>query len=119
SAIHGHANPQVVAAITESAMRGVSFGLPTGVEVELAEHICARSPAFEAIRFSNSGSEAVLSAIKAARAYTGRPAIAKVEGAYHGSYDHVEVSLDSKPANWGDGAPAGVKYARGTPDAVV
>lgn len=119
SAIHGHANPGIVAAITEAAARGVSFGLPTEIEVDLAEHICARSPAFETIRFSNSGSEAVLSAIKVARAYTGRPAVAKIEGAYHGSYDHVEVSLDSKPGNWGDAAPAGVKYARGTPDAVV
>ncbi|WP_374440363.1 aspartate aminotransferase family protein [Stella sp.] len=119
SAIHGHANPRIVAAVTEAAARGISFGLPTEVEVDLAEHICARSPVFETIRFSNSGSEAVLSAIKAARAFTGRPAIAKIEGAYHGSYDHVEVSLDSKPGNWGEAAPAGTKYARGTPDAVV
>lgn len=119
SAIHGHANPKIVAAVTEAAARGISFGLPTEVEVDLAEHICARSPALETIRFSNSGSEAVLSAIKAARAFTGRPAIAKIEGAYHGSYDHVEVSLDSKPANWGDAAPLNTKYARGTPDAVL
>ncbi|BBK40624.1 aspartate aminotransferase family protein [Allostella vacuolata] len=119
SAIHGHANPAIVAAVAETAARGISFGLPTEVEVDLAEHICARAPALETIRFSNSGSEAVLSAIKAARAYTGRPAIAKIEGAYHGSYDHVEVSLDSRPGDWGDGAPAGTKYARGTPDAVL
>ena len=119
SAVHGHANPQVVAAVTEAAARGISFGLPTEVEVDLAEHICGRSPAFETIRFSNSGSEAVLSAIKAARAFTGRPAVAKIEGAYHGSYDHVEVSLDSKPGDWGEAAPIGTKYARGTPDAVL
>ncbi|BBK29851.1 glutamate-1-semialdehyde 2,1-aminomutase [Stella humosa] len=119
SAIHGHANPATVAAVAETAARGISFGLPTEIEVDLAEHICARSPVFETIRFSNSGSEAVVSAIKAARAFTGRPAIAKIEGAYHGNYDHVEVSLDSAPANWGEAAPAGIKYARGTPDAVL
>ncbi|MGE0717155.1 MAG: aspartate aminotransferase family protein [Alphaproteobacteria bacterium] len=119
SAIHGHANPAVVRAIAETAAKGVSFGLPTETEVLLAEHICARSPAFEQIRFSNSGSEAVVTAIKAARAATGRPAIAKIEGAYHGSYDHVEVSLDSRPANWGDATPINTKYARGTPDAVL
>ncbi|MCC7273028.1 MAG: aspartate aminotransferase family protein [Alphaproteobacteria bacterium] len=119
SAIHGHANPAILRAIAETAARGVSFGLPTETEVLLAEHICARSPAFEAIRFANSGSEAVLTAIKAARAATGRPAIAKIEGAYHGSYDHVEVSLDSRPGTWGEAAPAGTKYARGTPDAVL
>ena len=119
SAIHGHANPKIVAAVAAAAARGISFGLPTEVEVDLAEHICARSPAFETIRFSNSGSEAVLSAIKAARAFTGRPAIAKIEGAYHGNYDHVEVSLDSRPGSWGDATPVGTKYARGTPDAVL
>lgn len=119
SAIHGHANPKIIRAIADTAAKGVSFGLPTETEVLLAEHICARAPALETIRFANSGSEAVLTAIKAARAHTGRPAIAKIEGAYHGSYDHVEVSLDSKPANWGAATPENTKYARGTPDAVL
>src|SRR3546814_20194389 len=61
-----------------------------------------------------------MAAIKAARAFTGRPAIAKIEGAYHGSYDHTEISLDGAPVNWGSvDAPELLAYARGTPDAVV
>jgi glutamate-1-semialdehyde 2,1-aminomutase len=57
----------------------------------------------------------VMMAIKAARAYTGRPVIAKIEGAYHGSYDYAEVSLDPSPANWGSNRPNSIAYARGTP----
>ncbi len=61
-----------------------------------------------------------MTAIKAARAYTGRPKVAKFEGAYHGSYDHVEVSLDPDPSNWGPiEAPASVPYAAGTPQRVL
>jgi len=120
SQIHGHAHPEIVAAIIGQVKSGTSFPLPTETEVLLAEEICGRSPALEAIRFANSGTEGVMAAIKAARAFTGRPAIAKIEGAYHGSYDHVEISLDGAPANWGTaGAPARIAYARGTPDAVV
>src|SRR5262249_27084206 len=87
--------------------------------VELAEEICRRNPAFQQLRFANSGTEAVLAAIKAARGYTGRPKIAKIEGSYHGAYDHAEVSLDSAPANWGEGAPAKIAYSKGTPPAVL
>lgn len=119
SLIHGHAHPQVLAAIAEAMARGTSFGLPTEAEVLLAEEICGRSPLLEQIRFVNSGTEAVLTAVKAARAFTGRPKVAKMEGAYHGGYDHTEVSLDSSPANWGKGEPASVPYDIGTPQAVL
>jgi glutamate-1-semialdehyde 2,1-aminomutase len=87
--------------------------------VALAEEICGRNPAFEQIRFSNSGTEAILSLVKAARAYTGRPKIAKIEGSYHGAYDHVEVSLDSSPKNWGGATPERVPYVKGTPPSVL
>ena len=70
------------------------------------------------IRFLNSGTEAVMMAIRAARARTGRPMIAKVEGAYHGMYDHAEVSLDSNPDTWGQ-TPKSVSYSHGTPEAVL
>src|SRR5258708_157102 len=114
--IHGHAHPAIVAAITDAAARGACFGLPTALDVRLAEHLCARSPFFETIRFMNSGTEAVMAAIKAARGFTGRPRIAKIEGAYHGSYDHTEISLDSSAANWGDAdAPRSVPPPAGTP----
>lgn len=120
SLIHGHAHPEIVAAIQRQVSSGTSFPLPTETEVLLAEEICGRSPALQAIRFANSGTEGVMAAIKAARAFTGRPAIAKIEGAYHGSYDHAEISLDGAPENWGKpDSPERIAYARGTPTAVV
>ena len=71
---------------------------------------------FERIRFVNSGTEAVLCCLKAARAFTGRPKIAKVEGAYHGIYDYAEVSQTARPENWGgQDRPNSVPAARGTP----
>lgn len=121
SLIHGHAFPPVVEALRAVIGGGTTFGLPTEHETRLAEAIRNRAPRCEQIRFCNSGTEAVMFAVKAARALTGRPAIAKMEGAYHGAYDHLEVSLASDPSNWDgpDGDPAAVPYARGTPPAVV
>ncbi len=116
SLIHGHAHPVVVEAVTEQLQKGSAFTLATEEEVCYAEHMCSRSPGFDRIRFVNSGTEAVMSCLKAARAYTGRPKIAKVEGAYHGLYDYAEVSQTAKPANWGDpDQPSSVPVAHGTP----
>jgi glutamate-1-semialdehyde 2,1-aminomutase len=92
SLIHGHGRPEVVAAVTEQLHKGTVFTMATEVEMRFAEHLCARSANFEKVRFVNSGTEAVMSCIKAARAYTGRQKIAKIEGAYHGTYDYAEVS---------------------------
>lgn len=118
--IHGHAHPIIVARVREQIERGTCFGLSTESEIALAELLCARVPTFETVRFVNSGTEAVMTAIKAARAYTGRSKIAKLEGAYHGSYDYAEVSLDSTPQNWGATEhPNCVPYARGTPRGVL
>ena len=72
SLIHGHAHPQIVSAVTEQLARGTAFTLATEVEVDYAEHITQRNTCFEKIRFVNSGTEAVMCALKAARAYTGR-----------------------------------------------
>ncbi len=119
SLVHGHAFPPVVKALHEVLDSGTAFGLPTPSETALAEAITARSPKLEQVRFANSGTEAVMFAVKAARAITGRPMIAKFEGAYHGAYDYVEVSLDSSPENWGDDAPNSVLYAKGTPPSVA
>ena len=116
SLVHGHAHPAVVAAVTEQVGRGSAFTLATEQEVLFAEFMVDRAPAFEKIRFVNSGTEAVMSCLKAARAYTGRPKIAKCEGAYHGLYDYAEVSQTSNPANWGTvDHPASTPVARGTP----
>jgi glutamate-1-semialdehyde 2,1-aminomutase len=81
--------------------------------------IAARLPSVEQVRFTNSGTEAVMMGLKAARAFTGRPKIAKCEGAYHGSYDYAEVSLDPTPDSWGRNAPVSVAYAKGTPEKVL
>jgi len=119
SQIHGHAHPALIAAATRQLALGSAFGLPTESEIELAELIAARLPSVDQVRFANSGTEAVMMALKAARAFTGRPKIAKCEGAYHGSYDYAEVSLDPTPEAWGRNAPVSVAYAKGTPDNVL
>jgi glutamate-1-semialdehyde 2,1-aminomutase len=120
SLIHGHAHPEIVRAVQEQVARGSAFTLATEIEVDYAELICARSTSFDQVRFVNSGTEAVMGAVKAARAFTGRPKIAKVEGAYHGLYDFAEVSQTSKPENWGDsGRPESVAVAHGTPTTVL
>ncbi len=113
--IHGHAQPDVVRVLGEQAARGTCFAFPTESEIALAELLCGRVESFDSIRFCNSGSEAVMFAVKAARAHTGRPMIAKCEGAYHGAYDAVEVSFDTHPDRWGN-RPARVAYSRGTPE---
>ncbi|HEY0295510.1 MAG TPA: aspartate aminotransferase family protein, partial [Bordetella sp.] len=119
SLIHGHAHPAIVETAQRHVTQGSAFGLPTESEIALAEVLCEQVPSIEHVRFTNSGTEAVMMALKAARAYTGRPKIAKVEGAYHGSYDYAETSLDAEPANWGGDAPNSVPYAKGTPQGVL
>jgi glutamate-1-semialdehyde 2,1-aminomutase len=119
SQIHGHAHPALIEAATAQLALGSAFGMPTESEVELAELLAARLPSVDQVRFCNSGTEAVMMALKVARAHTGRPKIAKCEGAYHGSYDYAEVSLDPTPEAWGRNAPVSVAYAKGTPDNVL
>ncbi|HEX2591683.1 MAG TPA: aspartate aminotransferase family protein [Rhizomicrobium sp.] len=102
SLIHGHNHPKIVEAIIAQAQRLLSISLPTEEEVQLAEIVTARLPGVEQIRFCNSGTEGVMMALKAARAYTGRSKIAKVEGAYHGSGDTASVSVNPSPDKWGD-----------------
>jgi glutamate-1-semialdehyde 2,1-aminomutase len=118
--IHGHAHPSLVEAATRRLALGSSFPMPTPEEIELAALLCERLPSAQRVRFTNSGSEAVMIALKGARAFTGRSKIAKFEGAYHGSYDYAEVSLASTPETWGSlAAPASTAYSRGTPPAVL
>jgi len=120
SLIHGHAYPPIVEAVTEQVARGTAFMMATEAEVVYAEHLCSRSPGFDRIRFVNSGTEAIMVAIKASRAFTGRPRIAKVEGAYHGGYDYAEVSQTPNPENWGSiDQPNSVPVVHGTPDSAL
>ena len=87
--IHGHAHPAVVEAATDAVAHGSSFGLPTRWEVLLAEHLQRRMPTLERARFANSGTEAVMTAIRVARRVTGRARVLRFGGAYHGAYDAV------------------------------
>jgi glutamate-1-semialdehyde 2,1-aminomutase len=118
--VHGHAFPPVVEAVQAQMARGSCFTGPTVAEIELAEILVDRIPAAQAVRFTCSGTEAVSFAIKVARAVTGRTAIAKIEGAYHGSNEWAEVSQASSRADWGSpDAPAAVAACRGTARGVL
>ena len=119
SMLHGHAHPEVLKAAMAQAARGTGYCFASEAEFELAALLCDRNPNFDKIRFMNSGTEAVMKAIKAARAYTGRPLLAKCENAYHGSYDFAEVSLGVPPTNPADGDPMSQGYCRGTPQGVL
>jgi glutamate-1-semialdehyde 2,1-aminomutase len=114
SLIHGHAHKDVVSAVMDQLPRGTAYASPTEVEIELAEEIKRRVPSVETMLFNNSGSEAVMGAVRAARAFTGRSKIAKFEGAYHGSYDYVAVSGKSRPGSNNDiDAPAATADSEG------
>ncbi len=104
--ILGHNHTVVNSAIKAQVSRGIALGAPTGIEVELAEEMCRRVPSLDCIRFCNSGTEATLHAIRLARAFTGRPKIAKFEGAYHGSHDAVEISKSVFHRRWRRQAPS-------------
>lgn len=109
SLIHGHNHPAIVDAIIRQARELLSISLPTEQEIRLAELLANRLPSVEQVRFCNSGTEAVMYAIKAARAFTGRPKIAKIEGAYHGSSETAGISTQPAPDLWGpDDAPNSV-----------
>ncbi|MGH2371349.1 MAG: aminotransferase class III-fold pyridoxal phosphate-dependent enzyme, partial [Chloroflexota bacterium] len=118
--IHGHGNPHVRQAVLEQLDRGTAFSEPSEPEVQLARLLVERVDTLDQIRFANSGTEAVMLALKLARAYTGRSAIAKFEGFYHGYYDYVQVSYASTPADWGPAdTPASPPSSGGLADAVA
>ncbi len=119
SLIHGHAYPPIVEAVKKQLVDGSAFSFCHESEIQLAELLCDRVDAFERIRFMNSGTEAVMNAIKAARAFTGRAKIAKCDGIYHGSYDYAEVSLSSGPDDWSAEDPVAKAYSRGTPQGAL
>lgn len=123
--ILGHAHPAVAAAIAEHAARGSAYFAPCALEVELAELLAERIPSLERLRFCSSGTEAVLGALRAARAFTERPMIAKFEGAYHGIDDPALISYLPPPGPaLGPAArprpvPASAGLAPGTADHVL
>jgi glutamate-1-semialdehyde 2,1-aminomutase len=109
-----------VEAVTAQVREGSCFGSPTETEIRLAEIITSRVPGVEQVRFTNCGTEAVMAAVKAARAYTGRHKIAKFEGCFHGAYDYLEVSLDPTAETGGDvRAPRPVPYSPGASPGIL
>ena len=107
-AIVGHAHPAVIDAVQRAAAQGLSFGAPTEAEVELAELLCAMLPSLEMVRLVSSGTEATMSAIRLARGFTGRDAIVKFEGCYHGHADSLLVKAGSGLLTFGNPSSGGV-----------
>ncbi|HXC25775.1 MAG TPA: aminotransferase class III-fold pyridoxal phosphate-dependent enzyme, partial [Gemmatimonadaceae bacterium] len=115
--IAGHCHPAVMKAVAERLHTGTLFGMPIDLEWELSEEICARFP-LEMLRFSNSGTEATMHAIRLARAASGREKLIKFEGGYHGLHDSVLVSMKPKAPDFGDiKAPTSVPGGLGVPQA--
>jgi glutamate-1-semialdehyde 2,1-aminomutase len=110
-AILGHAPTVVVEAVREAATRGLSFGIPNPLEVEMAELICDWVPSIEKVRMVNSGTEATMSCIRLARAFTGRDKIVKFDGCYHGHADPLLVKVGSGALTHGQPSSAGVPSA--------
>lgn len=110
-AILGHAHPEVVRAVQEAAALGASYGAPTARETELAELVATFFPSIEMIRFVSSGTEAVMGALRAARGFTGRDLVVKLEGCYHGGADYLLVKGGSGLATFGVPTSAGVPAA--------
>ena len=122
--ILGHAPDPVMDAVRQQLEQGVVYNAPNRQQVRLARLLCERIPSFDLVRFTNSGTEATLNTIRAARAFTGRSLIAKAEGGYHGSHDTVSVSVRVDPGKAGerlrpDALPATEGLAEGVLDSVV
>ena len=110
-AILGHAYPPAVRAVQEAAARGLSFGAPTEIEIEMAELLCSLVPSMEMVRLVSSGTEATMSALRLARGHTGRSKIMKFEGCYHGHGDSLLVKAGSGALTFGQPSSAGVPPA--------
>ncbi len=120
SMIWGYAHPKIVEAVQQQVARGTAFAAPTESQVVLAEMIRERLPSLEKIRFANSGTEAAMNALRAARAFTGRDKIVKIEGGYHGSSDTAEISVHPDPAAAGPAArPRAIPDSKGIPASVA
>ncbi len=117
--ILGHTDEQVVGAVQEQASNGISYSTPHESQVQLAKMLCERVPSVENVRFTNSGTEGTLNAIRAARAHTGRHKIAKIEGGYHGSHEYVSVSVYTPLDKLDPVEPTAVAEWPGQPPSVV
>jgi glutamate-1-semialdehyde 2,1-aminomutase len=118
--ILGHGPEPVVQAVREQLDRGVVYNAPSENQIRLAKLLCERIPSFDLVRFTNSGTEATMNTLRAARAFTGKSRFAKVEGGYHGTHDAVTVSLRVDPEKAGDALrPAALPSSAGLPEGVL
>ncbi len=115
SLIHGHAHPDIIAAAMAQLEKGTVFGAAGEIQFQHAEHLCSRIPSMDQVRYCNSGTEATLFAVRAARAFTGKDVFIKMDGGYHGCHDAVEVNIFPDPnpegppaAHLGPGVPGSV-----------
>ena len=115
SLIHGHAQPDIIAATRAQLEKGTVLGAAGEIQYRHAEHMCNRLSSLDQIRYCNSGTEATLFAIRAARAFTGKDAFIKMDGGYHGSHDAVEVNIFPDPDPEG---PPAVQLGPGVPASV-
>jgi glutamate-1-semialdehyde 2,1-aminomutase len=116
----GHGPAPVLDAVREQLDRGLAYNAPNEHQVRLAKLLCQRVPSFDLVRFTNSGTEATLNTIRAARAFTGRSRFAKVEGGYHGTHDAVAVSVRVDPSQAGEAdRPRPVPSSEGLADGVL
>ncbi|HPE62430.1 MAG TPA: glutamate-1-semialdehyde 2,1-aminomutase [Thiolinea sp.] len=106
--IAGHAHPEVVEAVREAALNGLSYGAPTALEITMAERLCGLLPSMDMVRMVSSGTEATMSAIRLARGFTGRKVIVKFEGGYHGHGDSLLVKAGSGALTFGEPNSPGV-----------
>ena len=114
SLLHGHAHPEINAAVTQQLAKGTTFATALEAQTELGEIIAKRVASVDMVRYTNSGTEATMNAVRAARAFTGRELIVKMEGGYHGSFDDFEISVHPDLAHAGpDDEPTPVIDTRG------
>lgn len=117
SLVHGHAHPAITAAIQEQAVKSVVYGAPAEGQFQLADLISCRLPGVDQLRYTNSGTEASMMAMRAARAFTGKPVILKMDGGYHGSHDMTEINIT--PDLSASRLPVPMVEADGVPEVVL
>ena len=119
SLIHGHADPDIVNALASQAGKGTAFPGPTESQIRLGEILTDRIPSFDRVRFTNSGTEGTLMAIRLSRAFTGKHKIAKFEGGYHGSHEYVSVSVHPPIEKLDPNGPTPIPEHRGMPPSIL